>query len=111
MRLDKVMTEILMIIDPKFKEFVAEDKSSVVRLDKALYGCVEAAHLWYLMLRKKLEAYGFVANPAEPCVFNKRNAAGLQISLTLHVDDLLTTCRSETEIDLFFAYCAHNFRL
>jgi hypothetical protein len=81
----------------------------VVQLDKALYGCVEAAHLWYLMLREKLEAYEFVANPAEPCVFNKKNAAGLQISLTLHVDDLLTTCKSEAEIDLFFAYLRTQF--
>ena len=46
---------------------------------------------------------------AEPCVFNKRNAAGVQISLTLHVDDLLTTCKSETEIDLFFAYLRIQF--
>ena len=106
MRLDRVMTEILVKIDPEFKEFVG---SSVVQLDKALYGCVEAAHLWYLMLREKLEAYGFVANPAEPCVFNKRNAAGLQISLTLHVDDLLTTCKSEAEIDLFFSYLRTQF--
>ena len=45
MRLDKVMTEILVKIDPKFKKFVAVDESSVVQLDKALYGCVEAAHL------------------------------------------------------------------
>jgi hypothetical protein len=110
MRLDRVMTEILVKIDPEFKEFVAEDGSSVVQLDKALYGCVEAARFfWYLMLREKLEAYGFVANPEEPCVFNKRNAAGLQISLTLHVDDLLTTCKSEAEIDLFFAYLRTQF--
>ena len=45
MRLDKVMTTILVKIDPKFAEFVTEDGSSVVQLDKALYGCVEAAHL------------------------------------------------------------------
>jgi len=54
MRLNKVMTDILLKIDPKFEKFVAEDGSSVVQLDKALYGCVEAAHLWYLMLREKL---------------------------------------------------------
>ena len=109
MRLDKVMTGILVKIDPKFAEFVGEDGSSVVQLDKALYGCVEAAHLWYLMLREKLEAYGFEANPAEPCVFNKHNAAGVQISLTLHVDDLMTTCTSEAEIDLFFSYLRTQF--
>ncbi len=77
MRLDKVMTDILVKIDPKFEKFVAEDGSSVVQLDKALYGCVEAVHLWYLMLREKLEAYGFEANPAEPCVFNKLNSTGI----------------------------------
>jgi len=53
MRLDKIMTEILVKIDPKFKKFVAVDGSSFVQLDKALYGCVEAAHLWYLMLRER----------------------------------------------------------
>ena len=53
------------------------------------------------MLREKLEAYGFGANLAEPCVFNKLNTAGVvQISLTLHVDDLLTNYTSETEIDI-----------
>ncbi len=51
MRLDKVMTAILVRIDPTFSVYVTEDGSSVVQLDKALYGCVEAAHLWYLMLR------------------------------------------------------------
>ena len=61
------------------------------------------------MLREKLEAYGFESNPAEPCVFNKLNAAGVQILLTLHVDDLLTTCTSETEIDIFLAYLRTQF--
>ncbi len=46
MRLDKIMTSILVkIVDPSFAEFVAEDGSSVVQLDKVLYRCVEAAHL------------------------------------------------------------------
>jgi hypothetical protein len=45
MRLEKVMTTILVKIDPKLAEFMTEDGSSVVRLDKELYGCVEAAHL------------------------------------------------------------------
>ena len=44
MRLDKVMTAILVRIDPTFAVYVTEDGTSVVQLDKALYGCVEAAH-------------------------------------------------------------------
>ena len=46
---------------------------------------------------------------ATKCVFNKLDAPGIQISLTLHVDDLLTTCKSETEIDQFFAYLRTQF--
>ncbi len=67
MRLDKVMTAAILVrrIDPTFAVYVTEDGISVVQLDKALYGCVEAAHLWYLMLREKLEAYGFEAIPVE----------------------------------------------
>jgi hypothetical protein len=61
------------------------------------------------MLREKLESYGFIANPAEPCVFNKTDSQGQQLSLTLHVDDLLTTCVSEKEIELFFAYLRTQF--
>ncbi len=109
MRLDKVMTAILVQIDPAFGGYVTEDGTSVVQLNKALYGCVEAAHLMYLMLREKLEAYGFKANPVKPCVFNKLSTDGVQISLTLHVDDLLTTCKSEAEIDLFFTYLRTQF--
>ena len=69
MRLNKTMTA-------KFAEFVTEDGSSVVQLDMALlYGCVKAAHLWYLTLREKLETYVFEVDPAQPCVFNKLNAS------------------------------------
>jgi hypothetical protein len=40
----------------------------VVQLDKVLYGCVEAAALWYSALRSKLEKTGFVATPHDACV-------------------------------------------
>ena len=66
MRLDKIMTEILMKIDSQFENFVSDDGSSVVQLGKALYGCVEAAaHLWYLMMREKLKANEFETNSVQ----------------------------------------------
>eukprot|EP00597_Dinobryon_sp_UTEXLB2267_P014480 CAMPEP_0170111028 /NCGR_PEP_ID=MMETSP0020_2-20130122/8228_1 /TAXON_ID=98059 /ORGANISM="Dinobryon sp., Strain UTEXLB2267" /LENGTH=695 /DNA_ID=CAMNT_0010336473 /DNA_START=18 /DNA_END=2106 /DNA_ORIENTATION=+ len=110
MRLDKVMTKILLSIDPAFAEFVREDGSSVVQLDKALYGCIEAAHLWYNMLRKILERYGFIANEVEPCVFNRTNKdTGVQLTIALHVDDLLVTCACRKDLDRFLASgCCSN---
>jgi hypothetical protein len=38
---------MLIEIDASYKQFVEADGSMVVQLDKALYGCVEAAALWY----------------------------------------------------------------
>ena len=94
MRLDRVMTQMLMQIDPTYQQYVEADGSMVVQLDKALYGCVEAAALWYADLRSKLEYDGFVANPYDPCVLNKLGADGVQITIAVHVDDLLVTSTS-----------------
>ena len=50
MHLDRIMTVMLV-------EFVVARGTMVVHLDKALYGCVEAAALWY---HEKLLANGFI---------------------------------------------------
>jgi len=113
MRLDPTMTKILVKIDPTFTEFVRDDGSSIVLLDKALYGCVESAHLWYKTLRKTLENYGLKANPIDPCVFNlcSRESPGSgKLSMALHVDDLLITCDSREELDRFFSYLRSEFK-
>ena len=48
MRLDKTMSGILVEIDPTYAAFVNPETGVLtVELDKALYGCVEAAKLWY----------------------------------------------------------------
>ena len=60
-------------------------------LDKVLYGCVEASSLWYAHLRGTLIADGFIENAYDTCDFNKFAPDGAQISVLLHVDDLLVT--------------------
>jgi hypothetical protein len=72
----------------------------VVQLDKALYGCVEAAALWYGDLNSKLVALGFVANKHDPCIFNKLDGK-VQITVALHVDDLLVTCIDPSKLASF----------
>ena len=39
MRLDKVMTELLLKIDPSYEVYLEQNGTVVVELDKALYGC------------------------------------------------------------------------
>ena len=61
----------------------------MVRLDKALYGCVEASLLWNDYLKSKLTADSFVENPYDQCEFNEIVKSGKQISVILHLDDLM----------------------
>ena len=95
MRLNRVMTSMLITLDPSYKRYQEPDGTVVVKLDKALYGCVKASLLWYNDLMSKLTADGFIENPYDRCVFNKIGKSGNLISIVLHVDDLmLSSARS-----------------
>ena len=104
MRLDRVMSSMLIQLDPSYEKFRDMNDTVVVKLDKALYGCVEASLLWYKDLKSKLIANGFVENPYDQCVFNKIGSSGKQISIVLHVDDLMVTSESQTDLDDFGLY-------
>ena len=55
-----------------------------MKLDKALYGCIESASLWYRNLSELMKKLGYVPDERDCCVFNKKNQEGVQL-----VDDLL----------------------
>ena len=103
MRLDRVMAGMLCLLHPSYKSSLEKNGTMVVMLDKALYGCVEAAALWYEDLRSKLIADGFEENPYDMCVFNK-TVDGVQITIVVHVDDLLVTSVEIILIDTFGRY-------
>jgi hypothetical protein len=96
LRLDRTMTAMLLEIDSSYTEFVA--------LDKALYGCVEVSMLWCGELCSKLMKFGFIQNPYDPCSLNMIAASGRQITVTVHVDDLMITSVNQKDIDAFVEY-------
>ena len=57
MRLNRVMTSMLMQLDPSYSKYCEPDNTVVVRLDKASCSCVEASLLWYNDLKSKLAHY------------------------------------------------------
>ena len=99
MELDPITTAILTKLDPTFSPFVDEDGKVLVRLNKALYGCVESAKAWYRHLKRSLEKLGYVANEYDPCVFNRWTESGFQSTVFFHVDDGIATCEDELELD------------
>ena len=67
-----------------------------VKLEKAPYGCVQSAKLWYDELTSTLKKNGFIiANETDACVLNKINAYGNQCTIIVYVDDLLVLCKDE----------------
>ena len=100
MRIDAELARVLAAMYPdKFTDYLNGDGSVVVQLDKALYGCVQSAKLWYEHLRGTLEGIGYTRNPHDICVFNKEGLDGKQCTVTIHVDDLLITCLSQDTIE------------
>ena len=89
-RLDPLIAAILGMLDATYIEFIQHDGSVIVKLDRALYGCVESAVLWYNNLKTTLEEDGFIINEYDICVFNK-TIDGKQVTVLFHVDDILAT--------------------
>ena len=98
MELEPMLATILRKLDPTIQPYVDERGKILVRLDKALYGCVQSAKLWYNTIRAYLESIGFVANPVDQCVLN-RTVNGKQCTITLHVDDLLVLSQDKRDTE------------
>ena len=107
MELDKTLTEIIAKYLPELKPYESNGKL-LVRLDRALYGCVQSAKLWYDMLTNVLREAGFVANPTDPCVVNTiRNDK--QITLVIYVDDILILTEDEDNIEWVYKILKRKF--
>jgi hypothetical protein len=81
---------------------VLENRKKVLYIEvlKAIYGMLEAALLWYKTFRKDLQDNGFVFNPYNPCMANKK-VQGLQQTIVFHVDDLKSSHKSKSVNDKF----------
>ena len=99
MRLDGTMSKMMTELSPGYEKYKDNRGCVVVKLKKALYGCVESAALWHDNLSATLKEMGYTKNDHEWCVFNRRDNAGTQCTVAVHVDDLLITSKNEEMID------------
>ena len=60
-RIDAFITSMLITVDPSMKKFVTISGTLIVELDKALYGCIESARLWFNEITSTLKNMGFIA--------------------------------------------------
>jgi hypothetical protein len=104
MKITGVHVNMLVDINPELygPAVVLENRKKVLYVEvlKAIYGMLEAALLWYKTFRKDLEDIGFIFNPYNPCVANKK-VQGLQQTILFHVDNLKSSHKMKSVNDRF----------
>jgi hypothetical protein len=92
LKLDKKVVKILLELQyEKYKDYVMNDGSMIIEMDKLSYGYVEAAHYWWEELKSKFEKDEYIISKKDKCVFIKhRNGFVSLCGIT--VDDCLFVC-------------------
>lgn len=89
MRFTGKMVDLMCEVNPDFKTYVVVEgkaRALYLQLEKALYGCVQSALLWYELFAETLQGMGFTLNPYDPCVANA-TINGKQCTVAWFVDD------------------------
>ena len=108
------LAEMMVHITPQiYCKHITVDKKGMpvlyVKLQKALYGLMQASLLFYRKLRKELKDFGFTVNPYDPCVANKDVGDGKQLTVIWHVDDLMASCGVNFELTKLSCYLANIY--
>jgi hypothetical protein len=97
-RLVELMVKTALNIYRKYITLDANNQPILyVKLQKALYGCLRSALLFYEKLVRDLTSQGFKINQYDPCVANKL-VNGEQFTLTWHVDDIKMSHKDSNEV-------------
>lgn len=102
------LCELMVKAAPElYTEYVTVGKNGkrmlYVEMQKALYGMLKSALLFYLKLLGDLTKAGFELNPYDPCVANKM-VGGKQLTVAWHVDDLKISHENPAVVDRFIEY-------
>jgi len=92
MLLEGTIAKLIVKLDPKlYRKYIWRNKNDkpmlYVRLNKALYGTLQAALLFWRLLSDSLVEWGFKLNEYNKCVANK-TIHGRQCTILWHGDDL-----------------------
>lgn len=101
MKMNGTLAELMAKTEPKlYRKYLTDEKGKKVlylRLQKALYGMMKSALLFYKKLLSDLKNMGFTMNPYDPCVVNK-TVNGSQLTIRWHVDDLMISHKDQSVI-------------
>jgi hypothetical protein len=80
------------------------------RLDKALYGLMQAPWAWYSHLSDKLQSIGFLPSQADVSLFHYRNGS-VTTFLLVYIDDIIVASSSPTAVTALLRNLKDDFTL
>lgn len=102
LKFKNIMVDMICEIEPSYKKHIICPKSGkkllYAKLNKAFYGTLLGAIIFYEKLAKQLNEWGFQMNPCNECAFNK-TANGNQLTAQFHVDDLKASHKDQRVLD------------
>ena len=113
LRLDGILAELMVKVTPYlYREYVTTNAKGkpvlYVQLEKAVYGMMKSALLFYRKLVADLLSLGFEINPYDPCVANKI-INGKQMTIFWHVDDLFICHVNPIVVTSFLDWLAQRY--
>ena len=113
MRLDGILAELMVQVDPKlYRKYITTNTKGkpvlYVELEKAVYGMMKSALLFYRKLVADLTSIGFTINPYDPCVANKI-VHNKQMTVCWHVDDLFIGHEDPEVISTFLNWLGDRY--
>ncbi len=113
MRLDGILAELMAKVDHKlYHKYITTNAKGkpvlYIQLEKAVYGMMKSALLFYRKLVADLISLGFEINPYDPCVANKM-VRGKQLTVCWHVDDLFIGHEDPTVVTHLLQWIANRY--
>ena len=102
-----IYEEIYIEIPEEFQEF----SGAVGRLNKAIYGLVQAERCWNNDFCDDMMGIGFGQAKADPCVFRKVVDGEAEMVVVVHVDNVLAHAKDKATMDRFAAELGQKFKL
>jgi hypothetical protein len=96
-----MLAKLMIKMNPKlYRQYVVLEKGRSVlylQLQKALYGMMKSALLFYKKPVVEFQEMGFEINPYNPCIANKM-VNGMQMTIRWHADDLMVSHLNQEDI-------------
>ena len=107
------LAELMVKVAPNlYRKYIFVDAKGLailyVKMQKALYGLLRSALLFYNKLVANLESNGFVLNPYDSCVANKV-VDGKQMTVCWHVDNLKVSHCDPAQVTIYEEWLSKKY--